>query len=616
MPANSITEQSDRELLLGILDTMKEGDDNERHKAIEDQLPKVHDKEVARDNLILLLNDSEAEVRGWTATALAKLCGQEDEKARTAISQHLEKEVESLPHFWMLLALSRMGDKKEIESVVRSVAGDNRKEFDYTNERSGPLALALLASWKDRDAIMRLETMLRSQVFDQMWLACRALQTVSCREMLEPLRHVAKDLGTWPDIRNKCVKALSKIESPAAIQALGQVLTGERDAIIKESAIEGLERLGQSSLVRDMLYRLNQSPDCMADSLMLALMDKNAQIRHRAAEALPIVMINPKDYGDGSEEAKERALAQARIRAAKKVVGELVRERVDLNSGVPLLVDALRVIDPPEAEAAATVLTNSKYLYSDDVSVKQRVELALKLVGGEKAVQTLMGQKSEVLRTYNDLLTKADEPIQELFKETMRQAQQSFTISQGMSITVFVVGVITLLAGLYVAFTAGEAGIQFVFGAGTSLVAVIAVVLDMMFRDPHKRVQEATSVLLRIKVIFLGYVRQIHQVDASFKHEFIERGKDFGTAETQETVKQISDVMQHTMDMVVLHLPVSKSEKLAVDELLKPWQERLETAARAAEEEAESSAKKTRDGKETADASPEASPSADVAGNQ
>jgi hypothetical protein len=322
-------------------------------------------------------------------------------------------------------------------------------------------------------------------------------------------------------------------------------------------------------------------------------------------------MVDLKAYEDGDQEAYYKALAQARVLATEKVVSEIVCETVDLEKGVPLLVDALRVIDPSEGEVAATVL--NKYLSNEDVSVKQRAEHALTRVGGEKAVQTLMGQKSEVLRVYNELLAKADEPIQDLFKETMRQAQRSFRISQWMSITIFIIGVGALIAGLYVAFTAGQDGIQRIFGAGTSIVGVIAVVLDMMLRDPHKRVQEATSVLLRIKVIFLGYVRQIHQVDATFKHEFIKGGKDFGSDKVQETVKQINDVMNSTMDMIALHLPVRKAEKLAVDEVLKPWQERLEAAVKAAEKKAKAPAEAEKEGEKTADTPPKASPSAGVA---
>jgi HEAT repeat protein len=619
MTTSPIIDQADAELLYDILYTLKEGNDDQRSEAVKNLVPKLRNKNDARERLIELLGccpkeeekstpqylayegyyrEHYSEVRGWAATALAELCGTGDEAARANIEQRLVTELESMPRYWMLLALYRMGQPKDIQNVVDDIVSAYVKQSDADvdssfegqgpdNTRAGPLALAILASWKNQQAAQMLEAKLKSQNFYSMWSVCRALEVVSCREMLEPLRQVAEDPTTWPDIRNKCVKALGKIESPAAAQALGQVLAEAHDPIIKESVIEGLEHLGRSPSVRGMLALLEKTgkaPYSVADSLMVALTDSNAQIRRRAAEALPEVLIDLTTSKDGDGKAHEEALIRARTSATEKVISELVRERVDLQTGVPILVDALRVIDPPEADTAATVLTRPEYLYSDDVSVKQRAENALKLLGGEKALQTLMGQKSEVLRTYSDLLAKADEPIQELFKETMRQAQRSFSISQWMSIIIFGIGVLTLIAGLAVTFAGGQSELQRIFGAGASLVAVIAIVLDLLLRDPHKRVQEATSVILRIKVIFLGYMRQVHQLDATFKHEFIEGGREFGVKEAHETVKQISDVMKNTMDMIDLHLPVRKTEKLATDEVLKTWQDRLDAALKPVKE--------------------------------
>lgn len=612
MSATSIAERVERELLYEIVYVLKEGSIEECIEACK-KLPGLQNKAAARDEFIPLLNLG-GEVGGWAASALAALYDKGDNTARKAIAECLDVEEDERTRYWMLRALHKLGSRKQIEGVVRKIGQGFREamtsepsiglqnvdlqniDADYLDQaqrlrlvlvrdrRAGPLALTILTSWGDREAAEALEHMLQSGIFEQMWDALRALEEVSLREMLEPLLKVAQDLTMWPDIRFKAVKAIGRIKSPAAARALGQVLAYAQDASIKEMAILGMEQLGTSLEVRAMLAQLQkagEAPYPMSASLMGLLMDENAQIRSRAAETLPYVMLDAKAYAEGDEAAQARALKEGRMAAAEEVVRELVREHVDLDKGVPQLVNALRVIDPPEAEAAATVLT--KYLYSDDVSVRKRAERALKLVGGEKAVQTLMGQKSEVLRAYNELLEKADEPIQDLFRDTMRQAQRSFGISQGMSIAIFVIGLGALIAGLYMAFTAGQVGIEFVFGAGTSIVAVIAVLLDLLLLDPHKRVQEATSVLLRIKVIFLGYVRQVHQIDATFKHEFIEGGREFGAEDVRETVKQINEVMSNTMDMITTHLPVRKTERRKVDEVLKSWQERLDAALHAVE---------------------------------
>jgi HEAT repeat protein len=611
MAAKNIDDLAERELLSEILFTIKNGDDEARRVAIYEKMSLLNNKKAARNELIKLLShgvpteapaakkkpaaaeeseleEKHSEIRSWATTALAELVGKTDKTARQEVIKTLQREKEPTSRYWMLLATYLMGSQAEIKPVVDSIAQKYRvgileKNFelayespDEENDRAATLAIAIQANWGDEAAADCLDVLLQSSTFGLMWSTCRALEVVSVRELLGTLSAVATDRRTWPDIRNRCIGAIGNIESPAAARALSEILANERDPILRESVIQALVNLGTSKNVRTLLEKSlkkeKEKPFSISNSLLPALLDENAQIRHRAAEAL-IGIASDLDRDQKDEDARKKADNQTRIEVSEKIVAELLNEKVDFANGVPKLVDALRIVDPPEAELASTVLT--RYIYSDDVSVKNRAEHALKLLGGEKAVQTLIGQRSEVLRSYNELLSKADEPIQELFKETMRQARASFMISQIMSLIVFGVGILAIIAGLIVAFTGGSDRVEFAFGAGTSIVGVIAVLLDLMVRDPHKRVQEATSILLRIKVIFLGYLRQIHQIDATFKHEFIEGGKDFGQKDVELTTTLIDSVVKTTMATISQNLPMNQNEKLAVEDILKKWQESL-----------------------------------------
>jgi hypothetical protein len=232
-----------------------------------------------------------------------------------------------------------------------------------------------------------------------MWSTCRALEIISVRGLLGILSEVAGDRRTWPDIRNRCIIAIGNIESPAAARALSNILGAERDAIVRESVIEALVNLGTSKNVRNLLEKSvkkdGEAPFSITDSLMSALLDDNAQIRHRAAEALFSVVIDvDNDEKDG--EKVKKAHTQARISASEMIVKELLKEQVSYKNGIPRLVDALRVVDSPDAEIASMVL--SPYLFSDDEFVKLRAEHALKLLGGEKYLQDLIRQRSKMLR--------------------------------------------------------------------------------------------------------------------------------------------------------------------------------------------------------------------------
>lgn len=623
MAAKNIDELAERELISEIVLTIKRGDDDARRVAIYDKMQLVANKKLLRDELIKILNYGwaaeeekkrrketeelsedgdplQSEVRSWGTTALSelsKLTKTNEKAVRQAVIRCLTRETGPTSRYWMLLAAYEMSTPRaELKPVVEEIARKYRqavasKKFEDTfdslddlNERAAPLAIAIQAIWGDAGAVECLETLLKSAQFGLMWSACRALEVVGVRDLLSILTEVASDRRTWPDIRNRCIAAIGAIESPAAAHALSALLSYEKDPILRESIIQGLIGLGTTQSVRDLIEKSSRKekiPYSIADSLVPALLDENAQIRHRAAEAL-LLVIGELSNEEQDEDKKRKADIKARSEASERIVAELINEKVDFKLDVPKLVDALRVVDPPEAETASNVL--ARFLSDDDVSVKRRAQHALKLLGGEKAVQTLVNQRSEVLEAYNQLLSKADEPIQRLFEETMHQARQSFLISQWMSIIVFGVGILAIITGLTFAFTSGSDSVEFVFGAGTSIVGVIAVLLDLMVRDPHKRVQEATSVLLRIKVIFLGYLRQIHQIDATFKHEFIEGGTDFGQKDVEQTTRLINEVMNATMTSIGQNLPIRKTEQLAVDETLKKWKESLQPIVDAAKE--------------------------------
>jgi HEAT repeat protein len=555
--------------------------------AVEEEKPhKKKEEELSEDG-----DPLQSEVRSWGTTALSelsKLTKTSDKIVRQAVIKCLMRETGPTSRYWMLLAAYEMSTPQgELKPVVEAIARKYRqgvasKKFEETfdsldelNERAAPLAIAIQANWGDAGAVDCLEILLKSAQFGLMWSACRALEVVGVRELLNILTEVASDRRTWPDIRNRCIAAIGAIESPAAAHALSGLLATERDPILRESVIQGLVNLGTNKSVRALIEKSSKkekSSYSIADSLVPALLDENAQIRHRTAQAL-LKVIGDLIDDEQDDEKKKIADENARKGASERIVAELIREKVDVKDGVPKLVDALRAVDPPEANIASTVL--NRYLFDEDLSIKQRAQNALRLLGGERAVQTLASQRSEVLAAYNNLLTKADEPIQKLFEDTMAQARQSFLISQIMSIVVFVVGIGAIITGLWFAFT-GEAGTtESIFGAGTTIIGVIAVLLDLMVRDPHKRVQEATSVLLRIKVIFLGYLRQIHQIDATFKHEFIEGGSDFGHKDVEQTTRLINEVMNTTMTSIGQNLPIRKTEQLAVDETLKKWKESL-----------------------------------------
>ncbi len=68
-------------------------------------------------------------------------------------------------------------------------------------------------------------------------------------------------------------------------------------------------------------------------------------------------------------------------------------------------------------------------------------------------------------------------------------------------------------------------------------------------KDPLANIRDSVTNLVKVNVVFLGYVRQINQIDATFKQMFL-AAAGFGIDQMKLTVAQIQDSVRTTMQEV------------------------------------------------------------------
>src|SRR5262249_33086031 len=84
---------------------------------------------------------------------------------------------------------------------------------------------------------------------------------------------------------------------------------------------------------------------------------------------------------------------------------------------------------------------------------------------------------------------------------------------------------------------------------------LFGVLINMNFNNPRKHAREDLTVLMNTTMIFLGFLRQLNEVDATFKHSYIEN-RDFGTQEMVKTVQEINNAMLQSLNMTAHHLHI------------------------------------------------------------
>ncbi|MGB8982748.1 MAG: hypothetical protein WCC12_12800 [Anaerolineales bacterium] len=357
---------------------------------------------------------------------------------------------------------------------------------------------------------------------DGRWAAARALRNRTDIKM-EPLRahieehfipclaELASDPNIYLDTRWEAIQALASFRQQASAAAeLAGLLVEENDSAIRRYYLEALASLDQ--------------PDQSQDALLKSVEDADAQIREDAATAL-----------------KKMIGAEKSIKLLLPVV--MGREK-----NTDMLVDALRHVDP---DFAAKELREA--LGNPDMKVSTRANQLLTMLGGQTAAQILVGERAKALDKYTDILSDADNDVREHFKELMSQAKFSFWLSLVMHTIVFGIGVAGLIASLSLALRDGAATVSTWLGVGGAGASALAILLTSFYQNPLRNVRESLNSLMQVDVVFLGYVRQVNQIDATFKHMFL-GARDFGTTQMQSTVAEIQSAVKEALGEIEKHI--------------------------------------------------------------
>jgi hypothetical protein len=473
----------------------------------------------------------------------------EKDQVEAYILEQLDSATERWPRTWSLSVLSEIGsangtkkvldhtfDPPETDAWARHFALINAANFiPFPTEQIEkatkdtdvlPRATALrllLANGQDKYAEDLLNMLWDQTVPDGIWAAARALRNRSDMKMkplrnhiegqfIDPLIKIASDTYIYLDTRWEAVQALASFNHHKGEVAslLGDLLIKDKDATNRRFYLEAL-------------LKLNQPNESQA-ALIKAVEDSDAQIRLDAANALKTML------------------------GAEKSIQLLLPTALEREKNTALLVDALRDID---SDLAATAMRDA--LSNPDSKVSTRANQLLTQLGGQAAAQILMSERAKALKNYTDILNDADKDVREHFKELMSQAKFAFWLSLGMHIIVFIIGVWVLIASLSLALKGGSSALATWIGVGGAGASALVILLSAFYRSPLRNVRDSLNALMQVDVVFLGYVRQINQIDATFKHMFLD-ARDFGTQQMKATVAEIQTSVTAILEEIQKHI--------------------------------------------------------------
>jgi hypothetical protein len=250
------------------------------------------------------------------------------------------------------------------------------------------------------------------------------------------------------------------------------------------------------------------------------------------------------DIRAGAVESLRRILGP---KAAVQVVVEALLERDDQPDGY---IDALRRIDSINASSLL-----SESLWHPDPDKQRRASEALTDLGGAEALRKLLAQNRQFVDKYTEMLSDADRRIMKQHDQLMGQARFSFRTSMYMHIIVFLLGVGILIATVALAIWQGvlndttDPVVALVTTVPGLAGGFVGVWLGMFYRTPIENIRRSTADLVKINITFLGFIRQINQIDATFKQFYLNTA-GFGLDQMQETVEQIQITVGKSLERV------------------------------------------------------------------
>jgi HEAT repeat protein len=460
--------------------------------------------------------DPVAMTRRWLLRALASI-SDDDIHAQSAVRKHLDPEHE--PNRWVrhdaLAGLVATG-APDLQDLARTIRDRDGEPWPHM------LAVAILASQGDDQALDEL----RANLGDEFWQVStlRALRTVPVEEVADQVVSIARGVGT-DKYRDDVVYD--------AIVALGRFASTWTQA---EDATE--------VLLASIRY-------CRRHSWLVDLWAKTLRSLGNLGSRRAIPWIVEELTNDNPSIIFEAAVALQKVLGTPSAVARVVEAASEANRNyIEGYASALRWMS-----RESVVEKLEEMMTSAPVEQQETARLLLIELGGLAAFQKVRA-RADAVAQYTKELEKVEKQIRDLFDRSIQEAQRGFRLATFMDLTVFVLGVLLLASSAaLVLIGCGDLGNWVGVGA-TGGTGILGVVYGVLIKNPRRQIVQAVDHLMYLKVIFLGYLRQLHQADQAYTRRMLE-----DQPLTVQDVGDFSDLIGETMRIAVEQLSPTVSPR-------------------------------------------------------
>jgi len=441
------------------------------------------------------------DTRSWLLSGLGRL-SKDDEAATEEVLRHVDRRYEQSRRvrYWALEGLIAGKNPKAREASEAIL-------LQQDEPLVGMLANAYLASMGDIVARDRVRQRL-ADTKEESWPAFRALRVVLLPFSVETLCETVERCE-FADSTYDAIVALGRLPSGSPrVSNAAQALSAAVLKLRGKPWQDGMRTAAITSLGK---LAVESSGPMLLDELF----DDNPAVVRQAARSIEKIL--------GLPTTVMRIVEVAAKRTSSHPIDSLGR--------------ALRWLD------RAAVADELENLMGAAAADQQEVARALlSEIGGMVAFEKLRA-RTVAMKQFVDVLDRAEERVSALFEQSIDEARKGFSLATRMDVVIFALGIVLiLLSGIIALAQKGDLAVW----AGTGGTGVLGVLYGAFISNPRQKVRESVDHLMTVKVLFLAYLRRLHQTDQSFTRLLLDNDKITGE-QLNEYSQLVGSIMGETL---------------------------------------------------------------------
>lgn len=502
-----------------LFEQIQSSNEDERDATLS-ELGQIKDKKVldtiAKELILKLSQERDNNIQGYLITALGTI-----RRGKKTLRKYTS--TKTVNNSWVrrlaVAALARTCDNDQLLQEMQSLI-----RYGDDEEPVRAVALRILVeNGYEKGYAKQLEEMFRDQT----------TQTIAC----ESFRQYFSSGGTFSDEMIMKFSALlveRLFDAEASDDCQQEAVWSLAELKIEYPDNDRLDELGN-----DFIEVLKVSGKGLLKKTCIEVIDW-LELRE-AGPALPR-MLDDSDNELRNQVMQTLFALLGRDGATNVVIEDLLVHESISAEGMDRYIEALRKFDP---NLAFQLLVDYLDLENDE-GKKGRITKALEILVNQFPALRLSSRRKDAFDAYTSFLEQTNRELLSQFHHLKWQTSFAFSSHIGIFVLVSLVTVGVLIYSLYKAFSNTPTAVNFSFQVGTAIVSLI-VLFTLFARNPLSSSRKTMTDINKSTIIMMGYLRQINQIDAAFKH-FVLNNSEFEPEEIEKTVNYLQTAMEGSID--------------------------------------------------------------------